>query len=258
MFHMLALGDLRIGRGRRDLQDAVLLIDLGGRHGDAGIEVADDELDAVGRRTCWRPTRPAWDRRRRRRRTTVIFWPRMPPAALMSSTACSAPFFSCAPKAAFGPVIGPATPILIWAVAVSGRSAIAKPSAKPSVVIFFIACSPSTESRQTRPVSVNATSGRFAAPAHRAVARSLSQRYCVTIWRDARRPKAEQSRKPGRPRIDQIIVQRQQGAVEQAEMDEAHGAAQDTTYRRRLPPRPPGRGDGAAGEPRRRRRPGRR
>ena len=42
-----ALGDLRIGRGRRDLEDAVLLVDLGGRHGDAGIEVADDELDAV-------------------------------------------------------------------------------------------------------------------------------------------------------------------------------------------------------------------
>ena len=32
---------------RRDLEDAVLLVDLGGRHGDAGIEVADDELHAV-------------------------------------------------------------------------------------------------------------------------------------------------------------------------------------------------------------------
>ena len=42
-----ALGDLRIGGGRRDRQDAVLLIDLGGRDGDAGIEVADDELHAV-------------------------------------------------------------------------------------------------------------------------------------------------------------------------------------------------------------------
>ncbi len=39
-----------------------------------------------------------------------------PPAALMSSTACSAPFLSWAPKAAFGPVIGPATPILICAL----------------------------------------------------------------------------------------------------------------------------------------------
>src|SRR5690606_17781084 len=36
--------------------------------------------------------------------------PLTPPAALMSLTAISAPFWSCAPKAAFGPVIGPPTP----------------------------------------------------------------------------------------------------------------------------------------------------
>src|SRR5262249_31893158 len=40
----------------------------------------------------------------------------MPPAALMSATACSAPFLSWAPKAAFGPVNGPPTPTLIWAL----------------------------------------------------------------------------------------------------------------------------------------------
>ena len=51
-----------------------------------------------------------------------IFWPMMPPAALMSSAACSAPFFSCAPKAAFGPVSGPATPILIWACALPAKA----------------------------------------------------------------------------------------------------------------------------------------
>ena len=65
----------------------------------------------------------------------------MPPAALMSSTACSVPFFSCAPKAAFGPVSGPATPILIWAWAVPAK-AIAAPSARPRVVSFFIHISP--------------------------------------------------------------------------------------------------------------------
>ena len=107
-----ALGDCRIGRGRRDLEDAVLLIDLGGRDGDAGVEVADDELDAVadelvGDRDALLGIGDVVAVLRR-----VIFWPRMPPAALMSATACSAPFFSCAPKAAFGPVIGPATPIL--------------------------------------------------------------------------------------------------------------------------------------------------
>ena len=43
----VALGHLGIGGRRRDLEDAVLLIDLGGRHGDAGIEMADHELHAV-------------------------------------------------------------------------------------------------------------------------------------------------------------------------------------------------------------------
>ena len=35
-----------------------------------------------------------------RRRRSWIFWPWMPPGALMSATACSTPFFNCAPKAA--------------------------------------------------------------------------------------------------------------------------------------------------------------
>ncbi len=42
----LALGDARVGRRRRDHQHAVLDVDLGRRHGDAGIEVADDEMHA--------------------------------------------------------------------------------------------------------------------------------------------------------------------------------------------------------------------
>src|SRR5262249_34908239 len=39
----------------------------------------------------------------------LSFLPRMPPPSLMSAIACSAPCFSCAPKAALDPVIG--TPI---------------------------------------------------------------------------------------------------------------------------------------------------
>ncbi len=44
----VALGDRRIGRGRRDLEDAVLLINFRSGNGDAGIVMTDDELDAVG------------------------------------------------------------------------------------------------------------------------------------------------------------------------------------------------------------------
>jgi hypothetical protein len=42
-----ALGDLGVGCRGSDHVHAVLLVNLGGGHGDAGIEVADDELDAV-------------------------------------------------------------------------------------------------------------------------------------------------------------------------------------------------------------------
>ena len=64
----------------------------------------------------------------------TIFWPRMPPAALMSSTACSVPFLSWAPKAAFGPVIGPATPSLTSASAAPDQ---ARPAASTRPVIHF-------------------------------------------------------------------------------------------------------------------------
>ena len=42
-----AIGDFRIGRRRRDEQDAVVGIDFGGGDGHAGVEVADHEFDAV-------------------------------------------------------------------------------------------------------------------------------------------------------------------------------------------------------------------
>ncbi len=45
----LALGYQRVGGRRRDHQDAVVDVDLGCRQGDAGIEVADDEVDAIAK-----------------------------------------------------------------------------------------------------------------------------------------------------------------------------------------------------------------
>ena len=55
----------------------------------------------------------------------------------MSSAACSPPFFSCAPKDAFGPVIGPPMPSLICAWAAPERAR-PKPSAMPANSRFFI------------------------------------------------------------------------------------------------------------------------
>ncbi len=54
----------------------------------------------------------------------------------MSATAISAPRFSCSPKAAFEPVIGPADPILIWANAGVAMRATAATASVP--YIFFI------------------------------------------------------------------------------------------------------------------------
>ena len=68
-------------------------------------------------------------------------WPRMPPALLMSSTACCVPWTSCAPKAAFGPVIGPATPNLMSALA-APENARAAASATPDNQYLFIHCTP--------------------------------------------------------------------------------------------------------------------
>src|ERR1700686_729828 len=91
----------------------------------------------------------------------------MPPAALMSAAACSTPFFICAPVAALGPVIGPATPNLTWALAVPA-SAMVKPSARLSVVIRFIRFPPSRGAGRLA-YRANTTSGRLSAPAQRAV-----------------------------------------------------------------------------------------
>src|SRR4030088_2497323 len=89
----------------------------------------------------------------------AIFWPRIPPLALMSATACSVPFLICAPKEAFGPVIGPPTPNLTWAAAAPAPAppnfawagaapaaphpiASPRPNARPSVVKVFMRVSP--------------------------------------------------------------------------------------------------------------------
>src|ERR1017187_4554380 len=179
---------------------------------------------------------------------TMIFWPRMPPAALMSAAAWSTPFFICAPVAALGPVIGPPTASLTWADAVP-VSAIAKPSAKPSVVILFIAF-PLNWNRPTGSPLANATSGRLFAPAQGAV-RHVDPAILRDHLRGAGGAKAEQAERHTDRAVDQIIVGRQQGAAEQGEVEEPHDRAQDQAIGNDLSPRPPGGGDGAAGERRR-------
>ena len=61
----------------------------------------------------------------------------MPPAALMSATACSAPFLDLRAERGVGPVIGPATPSLICAVA-APASASLRPNDTPGQAIFFM------------------------------------------------------------------------------------------------------------------------
>src|SRR3954451_11371277 len=71
---------------------------------------------------------------------TRIFLPRIPPASLMSAIACSAPFLSCALKAASGPVIGPPTPNLMVSPCslLQDATASPRPNASPSLISLFI------------------------------------------------------------------------------------------------------------------------
>src|SRR3954447_6886159 len=193
----------------------------------------------------------------------------MPPAALMSATAWSVPFLSCAPKAAFGPVSGPATPILIWACAVPAK-AIAAPRARPSVVILFIHLSPfellggdpATQTtrrplarlkRQTaqkspgiEPVSRNC--GRAPGPAQ-TPAPLVDPAVLRRHLGGAGRAVAEKAKDQADNRVHGIELRREQRSLEQREMDEAHREPKDQHVESHMPPGPPGRRDRPAGEP---------
>ena len=83
--------------------------------------MADDELDSVADKLVG-------DRHALLRVGDVVagldldFLPEIPPALLMSSAACWTPWLSCAPNATLAPVIGPATPILIWRMRRGGEA----------------------------------------------------------------------------------------------------------------------------------------
>src|SRR5215472_6014653 len=202
--------------------------------------------------------------------SSVIFWLRMPPAALMSATPWSAPFLSCAPNAAFGPVIGPATPILICAEAVPAN-ATARLAARLSVVIFLIALTPlmsssspaspwpgtvnrriqfKPASRQKSPIIGVPVPGSPRPPAPGEGARAhVDPAILVHHLGGAGRAEAEKAECQTDREVDQIVVRRQQGSIEQGEVQEAHRGRQDQHVKSHVPPRPPGPRDGAAGEP---------
>src|SRR5260370_32297385 len=62
-------------------------------------------------------------------------------------------------------------------------------------------------------------------------------------------PKADEAGYEADHVIDQIILQRQELAVEQREVEEADGKAQNDHVEQQVPPWPPGRRERAAGEP---------
>ena len=103
-----AIGELRIGRGRRDLQHAAVEIGVGGRDRRRGAIMADHT--ATSCRTSFSATdRACLGSQASSPTSSLSLRPSTPPAALMSAMACSAPFFICRPKVAWPPVIGPAT-----------------------------------------------------------------------------------------------------------------------------------------------------
>src|SRR5258705_850083 len=92
--------------------------------------------------------------------------------------------------------------------------------------------------------------GRIVAPAPAQEARALVDPIIAADHLgDPRKPKAEQAQSQADRVVDEIIVQGQELAVEQGEVEEAHAEAQDHHVERDVPPRPPGRRDRAACEP---------
>src|ERR1700759_4234736 len=97
-----------------------------------------------------------------------------------------------------------------------------KPSARPSVIALFIADS----FGKTATTDLDAISGRFAAPAHRTF-RRVDPAILMDHLACPRRPKTRISKDDADRGIDQVVVQRQQGAVEQRHVDKTDRPAQD-------------------------------
>src|SRR5712671_1500374 len=200
----------------------------------------------------------------------AIFWPRIPPLALMSATACSVPFLICAPKEAFGPVIGPPTPNLTWAAASPAAPhpiASPRPNARPSVVKVFMRVSPlcrrsgcrepagrhrristglNRNSRQKSSCFAHVPAARPCDARSRPVPQDAVLPRHLARPRDPKARHAEQKRDAG---IDRIEMQRQQGSAEQRKMEKPYDRAQHQHIGGEAPPRPPGLRDGATGKP---------
>src|SRR5262245_33155803 len=179
--------------------------------------------------------------------SSLSFLPSTPPAALMSATACSAPFLSCRPKVASPPDIGPATPIVSsWAVAVP-PSVIVAASARPASHILLMLFS-----SKKRTADPNGRPGRVIfpgvilsgfwrkSPGNRAgaigffdprppgeLARELVEP--IILRRHLGGPRYPPRQRPDQEQIERIGGiggGRQQRALEQRKVDEAHGSAE--------------------------------
>src|SRR5262249_30400395 len=202
---------------------------------------------------------------------TSIFCPRMPPAALMSSTACSTPFLSCAPKAPLPPVIGPGVLAMCRAESYPGR---ARPGQGPSPRGAQFLIVPTSEREGVRPASSlvrepflvrfnlqtkemslgfwRIRGRRIVAAAPAKWPRPLMDPFVAgDHLGGAREVKAERAEREADRVIDEIIMQRQELAVEQGEVEEAHGKTQRQHVERKMPPRPPGPRDRPPRKPRR-------
>ena len=140
-----------------------LVIDVGGRDRGRGAEMADDE--------------PRHRRELVRRPSALLriagvvaefqpdFWPRTPPAALMSATACSAPFLSCAPKVALaaGHRAGDAD-VDSCACAVPAKGDARTPSAKTQALFMSVLLDGSVASMPGRKRKIWYCAGVISAP----------------------------------------------------------------------------------------------
>src|SRR5258705_9558838 len=112
----------------------------------------------------------------------------MPPWVLKSAPAAWAPFLSCAPNAALGPVNGPATQILIWALA-APLNARPAASASPDNHTFLIEVSLLVDTLHAMSTSCGLQlAGRRILTVHHPPNMSTSHPYSVGLNRCSRPP----------------------------------------------------------------------
>src|SRR5208282_4269040 len=184
--------------------------------------------------------------------STLRFFPSTPPAALISATACSAPFFNCVPNEAYWPVIGPAN-AMGMSCATAGPARRPKKSAQAlsrslviSVPLLVLSSKAFASVKNLSPLPFVFLPDFAPAERTRAGIEPGILPHHLARPRGAPADQADGEKDHG---VAAVGCRRQKFPLEQGVMNEACRGAQQQCGDGNLPGRAPSAGDGTAGEP---------